>query len=154
MLLVDRGIPEYDAHVVTLGFTEGKHERAREVAPEIVWLNVSKQDIGVNSKCYSQTITFPSHSIDHSCEGWDSERSEMLSEGRVELNARLVTFDFLDTGATHSDDVAIRIPLDVLDEHACVDEDGRVISHVAHQLHSATLVGNAKSGSFIVLVLV
>ena len=73
MLLVNLGIPEDDAHVVTLGFAEGKNECAGEVAPEIVWLNVGKQDIGVNSQCDSQTIAFPSHGVDHSCEGGNSE---------------------------------------------------------------------------------
>lgn len=73
MLLVDHGIPEDDAHVVTLGFSEGKNERAGEVAPEIVWLDVGKQDVGVNSKSNSQAIAFPSHSVDHSSEGGNSE---------------------------------------------------------------------------------
>ena len=73
MLLIDLGIPEDNAHIVTLGFTESKNECASEVAPEIVWLNVGKQDIGVNSQCNSKAIAFPSNSVDHSCEGWDSE---------------------------------------------------------------------------------
>ena len=73
MLLVDGGVPEDDAHIVTLGLAEGEHEGASEVAPHVVGLDVGEQDVRVDSESDSKTIAFPSDSIDHAGEGWDTE---------------------------------------------------------------------------------
>ena len=78
----------------------------------------------------------------------------MLTEGGVELDAGLVAFNFFDTGAGDSNDVAVGVPLDVLDEHAGVNKDRCVVGHVSHELHTTTLVGNTKSRSLIILILV
>ena len=65
-----------------------------------------------------------------------------------------MAFNLLNTGARYGDDVAVRVPLDVLDEHAGVDQDRLVISHVPHKLHTTALVGNAEGGSLVILILI
>ena len=78
----------------------------------------------------------------------------MYTKCIVELDARLLALNFLDAGSTHSKDITIGVPLDMLDEHARIDKDWRVVSHVAHQLHTATLIGDAKLWGLVILVLV
>ena len=154
MLLVYRGIPENDAHIVSFGLAEGKNKRAGEVAPHIVWLDVGEQDIRVDGQSDSQTVTFPGYSVNHTSEGGHTKGSQVLAKGGVELDARFMTFDLLDTRTRDGDNVAIGVPLDVLDEHASVDENWRIIRHVPHQLHTTALVSDAESWGLLILILV
>ena len=78
----------------------------------------------------------------------------MGTEGRVKLDTRFVALNFLNTGARDGQDITIWVPLDVLDQHSSVHQDGLVVSHVAHQLHAATLVSDAKGRCLLVLVLI
>ena len=78
----------------------------------------------------------------------------MLSEGRVELDTRFVAFDLFNGGARDGEDVAVRVPLDVLDQHAGVDKDRRIIGHVPHELHATALVGDAKCRCLFILILI
>ena len=154
MLLIDGGVPEDDAHIVTLGLAEGEHESAREVTPHVVGLDVGKQDVRVDGKSDSETVSLPSDGVNHTSKRWDTERAQMLTEGGVELDTGFVTLNFFDTGAGDGDDIAVGVPLDVLDEHASVDENRSIVSHVSHELHATALVGDTKGWSLIVLILV
>ena len=80
MLLVNRSVPEDDAHIVALWLSEGKNESAGEVAPHVVWLDVGEQDVRVNGESDSEAIAFPGHGVDHAGEGWDAEGTQMLTE--------------------------------------------------------------------------
>jgi hypothetical protein len=61
MFLVNGSVPEDNTHVITLRFTKGKYKSLREVAPQVFWLNVSEEDICIDSKCNSQSKTFPTY---------------------------------------------------------------------------------------------
>ena len=73
VLLVDRGVPEDDTHIITLRLAEGEDKGASEVAPHVVGLDVGEKDIGVDGESDSETISFPCDSVDHTCERWHSE---------------------------------------------------------------------------------
>ena len=99
MLLVNRGVPKDDAHIISLGLAEGKDKRAREVAPHIVWLDVGEQDVRVDGQSDSQTVAFPGNSINHACEGRHTQGSQVLAKGGVELDTGFMAFDLLNTRA-------------------------------------------------------
>ena len=74
----------------------------------------------------------------------------MLAHGGVELDGAFVAFGAFEEGAGDAEDVAVRVPLHSLDEHACVDQDGDLVLERAHELESSTLVRDAQlGGSFI-----
>ena len=50
MLLVNRGVPKDDAHIISLGLAEGKDKGASEVAPHVVRLDVGEKDVGVDGE--------------------------------------------------------------------------------------------------------
>lgn len=72
----------------------------------------------------------------------------------IKLYTRFLTFDFFNTRSTDGENITIRIPLDVLDEHPSVNKDWRVVCHVAHELHAATLISDAQLRRLFILVLV
>ena len=71
-LLVDFGVPEGDAHIVSFGLSVGKHDRVVEVSPNILWLNVGKEDVWIDGKDNSQAEAFPSDAVDDTRLSWDS----------------------------------------------------------------------------------
>ena len=99
MLLVNRGVPKDDAHIISLGLAEGKDKRAREVAPHVVWLDVGEQDVRVDSQSDSQTVAFPGDSVNHACERRHTQGSQVLAKGGVELDTGFMAFDLLNTRA-------------------------------------------------------
>lgn len=121
MFLVYGDIPEDDAHIVTLRLAEGEDKSTREVSPHVVGLNVGEEDVRVHGKSDSQSISFPSYSVNHSSERRDAKGAKMLAKCRVKLNARFVAFNFLNTGTRDSQDVTIGVPLDVLNKHSSID---------------------------------
>ena len=86
VLLIDRDIPKDDAHVVALRLAEGKYQSLRKEAPHVVWLNVSEQYVRIDSKGDTQTVSFPSHGINHSSEGGHTQRAKMHAKSVVELD--------------------------------------------------------------------
>lgn len=64
-LFIDLGVPKGDAHVGSLRLTIGKDDRAVEEGPHVLWLDISKQDVGVDSENNSKTKAFPSDGVDH-----------------------------------------------------------------------------------------
>ena len=77
MLLIDGDIPKYDAHVVALRLAESEDQSAGKVAPHVVRLDVGEQDVRIDGKGDSQTVTFPSYSVDHAGEGGHAKGSKM-----------------------------------------------------------------------------
>ena len=62
----------------------------------------------------------------------------------VELHNTLASFSAVHEGATDSEDVAIWVPFDCLDEHPGVDEGRAIIGEALHHLHPAALVNDHK----------
>jgi len=62
-LLIDLGIPERNAHVVSLGFTVREHNRIVEERPQILGLDVREEDVGVDSENDAKAKTFPSYRV-------------------------------------------------------------------------------------------
>ena len=85
--LIDTSVPEGDAHVRSLRLSVGKDDGLTEVRPHVLGLNVSEENVCIDSKYHSQSKSFPSNTGDTARGARDSEGSEMLSPGRVELDA-------------------------------------------------------------------
>lgn len=154
VLLVDTDVPENDAHIVALGFAESKDQSLREVAPHVIWLDVGKQNVCVDSQGNTQAEAFPTNGVNHTSEGGHSQTTKMVSERRVELNDTFVAFRSVNQRTSDSEDVTVWIPLDTLDEHASVDENRTVIGQASHHLHATALVSNAKSSRVLILIFV
>lgn len=152
--LVDAGIPEDDAHIVALGLAEGKHEGLGEVAPHVVRLDVSEEDVGIHGKADTHAISFPADGVHNSAVRRHSERADVLARGRVELDGTLVALRGVEEGSSDSKDVAIGVPLDTLNEHASVDQDGHFIAEALHELESTALIGNAEGSTVFIHVFI
>ena len=78
----------------------------------------------------------------------------MTAYWRVELNNTFVAFRPVDERASHGENVSVRVPLYVLNEHSSVDQDGFVICQGLHQLNSTALVRNRQLTGQIISVFV
>lgn len=140
MSLVNAGIPEYNTHIAALRLSEGEHQSLREVAPHVVRLNVSEEDVRVYSKANTHAKAFPAEGVDYTAVRRYSETTDMLARRRVELDSSFVALRSVEEGSSYTKHVSIGVPLDALNEHASVNQDGHVISEILHKLKSTTLV--------------
>ena len=154
MLLINRGVPENNAHVVTLRLAESKHQGGAEIAPHVVRLDIGKQNVSVDRESDSQTETFPGNAVDDASVGGHTERTEMNTLCVVELYSSLVAFGAINQGASDGQDVAVGAPLAGLHEHAGVNELGAIVSEVLHKLHTATLINDGQLSSVLINVFI
>ena len=78
----------------------------------------------------------------------------MNTIGVIELDCSFTINLLISIGSSNCQNVAVWVPLDTFDVHACIYKDWSVVSFLAHQLHASTLVGDAKLCSILIQVLI
>jgi hypothetical protein len=72
----------------------------------------------------------------------------------VKLDNAFSTLCLLERGARNCQYVAVRVPLDALNEHACVHNAGVVIGWRFHQLNASALISDAQLSRTLLLIFV
>jgi hypothetical protein len=92
MSLVDAGVPEDDAHVIALRLAESEHQGLGEVAPHVVGLDVSEEDVRIDSQADTHAVAFPADRVDNSAVRRYTQTTDVLARGGVELDSSFVAF--------------------------------------------------------------
>lgn len=59
-------VPESNTHIISLWFSISEYDGIIEVRPDVLWLNICKEDVGIDGENNSETEALPSDAVDHS----------------------------------------------------------------------------------------